>query len=247
MSVFRDVDGMLRDPSRKQQLVTPMFDLVAPHYDAFTRRFSFGLDARWKRALVRRVADAAPRGARVVDVACGTGDLAFALASARRDLAITALDASSRMLALALERRKALGLPNVQLVRGDLGRLPLADASVDVVTGGYAIRNAPSWPVAIAELGRVVRPGGWLGTLDFFRPEAALWRVLYLGYLSAAGRIVGWWWHREPMAYGYIARSIRHFTTATGFSAALEGAGFRVLRTDRRLRGGIALHTAVRR
>ena len=238
---------MLRDPSRKQQLVTPMFDLVAPRYDAFTRAFSFGMDARWKRALVARVAAAAPRGARVVDVACGTGDLAFALAAARPDLAITGVDASPGMLALATARRDARRLPNVQLIEGDLARLALPDASVDVVTGGYAVRNAPSWPAAIEELARVLRPGGLLCALDFFRPDPALWRALYLGYLSAAGRIVGWWWHREPMAYGYIARSILHFTSATGFSHALEAAGFRVERVDRRLLGGIALHEAVRR
>lgn len=241
------MDALLRDPSRKQQLVTPMFDLVAPRYDAFTRRFSFGMDARWKRTLVARVAEAAPRGGRLVDVACGTGDLAFAVAAARPDLAIAGVDASPRMLALAAARRDALGLPNVQLIAGDLARLALPDASVDVVTGGYAVRNAPSWRAAIEELARVLRPGGLLGTLDFFRPDAALWRALYTGYLSAAGRIVGWWWHREPMAYGYIARSIHHFTSAAGFSRALEAAGFHVQRMDRRLLGGIALHTAVRR
>lgn len=243
----RDVDAMLRDPSRKQALVTPMFDLVAPRYDAFTRRFSFGMDARWKHALVARAVAAAPPGARVLDVACGTGDLAFALARARPDLAVTGVDASSRMLALAAARRDAARLPNVHLVAGDLARLALSDASVDVVTGGYAIRNAPSWRGAIGELARVLRPGGVLCTLDFFRPEAAPWRALYLGYLSAAGRLVGWWWHREPMAYGYIARSIRHFTSARAFAEALEAAGFGVRHVDRRLLGGIALHTAVRR
>lgn len=243
----RDVEAMLRDPSRKQQLVTPMFDLVAPRYDAFTRRFSFGMDARWKRALVALVAAEAPRGARLVDVACGTGDLAFALAAGRPDLVVTGVDASPRMLALAAARRDALRLPNVELVEGDLARLAFPDASLDVITGGYAIRNAPSWPAAVAEARRVLRPGGLLCTLDFFRPESPLWRALYLGYLSAAGRVVGWWWHREPMAYGYIARSILHFTSATGFSRALKDAGFEVRRVDRRLLGGIALHIAVRR
>ena len=242
-----DVDAMLRDPTRKQQLVTPMFDLVAPRYDVFTRRFSFGMDARWKGDLVARVATEAPRGARLVDVACGTGDLAFALAAARPDLAITGVDASSRMLALASARREALGLPNVHLVEGDLARLALPDASVDVVTGGYAVRNAPSWTGAIGELARVLRPGGLLCTLDFFLPGPAVWRALFLGYLAAAGRVVGWWWHREPMAYGYIASSIRHFTTAADFSRALETDGLDVRRVDRRLLGGIALHTAVRR
>jgi demethylmenaquinone methyltransferase/2-methoxy-6-polyprenyl-1,4-benzoquinol methylase len=246
-SPFRDVDAMLRDPGRKQQLVTPMFDLVATRYDDFTRLFSLGMDARWKRALVRRVAESAPVGGRVLDVACGTGDIAFALAAARPDLAVTAIDASGQMLSLARARRHALRVPNVELVAGDLARLALGDGGADVVTGGYAIRNAPSWRAALSELGRVLRPGGTLHTLDFFQPVFPPWRLAYLTYLALAGRMVGWWWHREPMAYGYIARSIAHFTSANGFARALERAGFRVTHVDRRLGGGIALHTAVRR
>jgi demethylmenaquinone methyltransferase/2-methoxy-6-polyprenyl-1,4-benzoquinol methylase len=243
----RDVDALLRDPERKQQLVTPMFDLVAPRYDEFTRRFSLGMDAHWKRALVARVVEAAPRGGRVVDVASGTGDIAFALAAARPDLTISGVDASVRMLALARARRTAVRAPNVEFAAGDLGRLPLGDASVDVVTGGYAIRNAPSWRGAVSELARVLKPGGLLQTLDFFQPAFPPWRAVYLGYLGVAGRAVGWWWHREPMAYGYIARSIAHFTSAGAFARTLEASGFDVTCMDRRLGGGIALHTAVRR
>jgi demethylmenaquinone methyltransferase/2-methoxy-6-polyprenyl-1,4-benzoquinol methylase len=242
-----DVEAMLRDPSRKQQLVTPMFDLVAPRYDDFTRLFSLGMDARWKRLLVRRVAASAPEGGRVLDVACGTGDIAFALAAVRPDLAITAIDASERMLSLARARRHALRAVNVELADGDLARLALADGAADVVTGGYAVRNAPSWRAALSELARVLRPGGTLHTLDFFQPAFPPWRAAYLAYLALAGRIVGWWWHREPMAYGYIARSIAHFTSANGFARALESAGFRVTHADHRLGGGIGLHTAVRR
>lgn len=238
---------MLRDPARKPSLVTPMFDLVAPRYDQFTRRFSFGMDRRWKQRLVRRVILDAPRNGRVIDVACGTGDLAFAVAAARTDLCVTGVDASSEMLRRAEERRQRLGAHNVNLVAGDLGRLGLPDASADVVTAGYAIRNAPSWEGAVGELARVLRPDGRLYTLDFFLPEHRLWRGLYLWYLGVAGRLVGWWWHREPMAYGYIERSIVHFTTVTGFTAVLQRNGLEVTSVQRFLGGGIAIHEAKRK
>lgn len=239
------MDAMLRDPSRKQALVTPMFDLVAPRYDAFTRRFSLGMDARWKASVVRRAIAAAPRGARVLDVACGTGDITLAIARGRPDVTVIGLDASGAMLRLAEARRVRLAVPNVQLTGGDLGCLGLPNDSVDLITGGYAIRNAPSWEAAIHELARVLRPGGHLCTLDFFRPANPLWRSLFLSYLSAAGRVVGWWWHRAPMAYGYIARSIVYFTTIAGFNRALEAAGFRVVAVESHLGGGIAVHQAV--
>ncbi len=130
---------------------------------------------------------------------------------------------------------------------GDLTRLPLADASVDVVLAGYALRNVPRYEDGLAELHRVLRPGGLLLTLDFYRPSFAPWRTLFLGYLQLSGSVVGWWWHRAPVIYAYIAHSIRHFVTAGDFDAALTRAGFeRSARRDHLL-GGIALHASIRR
>ena len=109
------------------------------------------------------------------------------------------------------------------------------------------LENTPDWRASIVELSRVIRPGGHLLTLDFFLPESRVWRSAFLGWLAVAGRTVGWLWHREPVVYGYIAASIRHFTTADGFAASLREHGFDVHRTHRWLAGGIALHHAVRR
>lgn len=235
----------LRDPSLRQEWVTPMFDLIAPRYDDFTRAFSFGMDRRWKAALVDRAVSAVRQDALAIDVATGTGDLAFALGRARGDVAVVGLDVSARMLALAGSRGRLEG--TVSLAGGDLSRLPLRTSSVDAVTAGYALRNTPDWRGSVQELARVLRPGGHLLTLDFYLPAGTAWRAAFLGWLAAAGRLVGWWWHREPLAYGYIARSIELFTTAAGFSAELDAAGFAVLAVERRLGGGIAIHHARRR
>ena len=242
-----NLERHLRDPALRQSFVTRMFDLIAPRYDRFTRVFSFGMDQRWKAGLVRAAADHIVRDGIVCDVATGTGDVAFALSAARPDLTIAATDVSSEMLALALMRRNHASPSMVSVAAGDIGALPFPPESLDAVTASYALRNTPDWRASIAELSRVIRPGGHLFTLDFFLPESRAWRAAFLGWLSIAGRAVGWLWHREPVAYGYIAASIRHFTTAGGFAASLRDHGFDVRATDRRLGGGIALHHAVRR
>jgi demethylmenaquinone methyltransferase/2-methoxy-6-polyprenyl-1,4-benzoquinol methylase len=240
-----DVEGHLNDPSRKQAFVTPMFDIIAPRYDAFTRSFSFGMDAGWKRELVDRAAAAPPPRGAVLDVACGTGDLAAAIAARRPDVRVTGVDASPRMIDHAAGRADA-ALPNVAFEVGDIMRLAAATASVDLVTAGYALRNVPDWRAGVAELARVLRPGGKLCTLDFYRPESALWRAAFLGYLRVAGDLYGLLWHGEPVVYGYIARSIAHFTSWQEFSRELERAGFRDVETRTHLLGGVVMHTAVR-
>jgi demethylmenaquinone methyltransferase/2-methoxy-6-polyprenyl-1,4-benzoquinol methylase len=248
-STLRDLDleQHLGDPSLRQSYVTPMFDLIAPRYDRFTRVFSFGMDRHWKASLVSAAQANIAREGIVCDAATGTGDLALALAASRPDLRIAAADVSLPMLTLAERRRNRTRSINVSISGGDLATLPFANASLDAVSAGYALRDTPDWRASSLDLARVIRPGGQLFTLDFFLPDSVAWRTALLGWLSAAGRAVGWWWHREPMAYGYIAASIRHFISADGFSAVLDQSGFQVRAVDRRLGGGIALHHAVRR
>ncbi|MGH9662727.1 MAG: class I SAM-dependent methyltransferase [Bryobacteraceae bacterium] len=242
-----DLDRHLADPALRQLYVTPMFDLIAPRYDEFTRLFSFGMDRGWKATLLARAEIAIVRGGVVADVATGTGDLAYGLARLRPDLRIVGLDVSGRMLALARRRGPEDAATGVSVSGGDLSALPLPASTLDAVTAGYALRNTPDWRASVEELARVIRPGGHLLTLDFYRPVSGLWRRVFLGWLSVAGGAVGWWWHREPMAYGYIARSIEQFTTAPGFERALEASGFRLAATHLHLGGGIALHHAIRR
>jgi demethylmenaquinone methyltransferase/2-methoxy-6-polyprenyl-1,4-benzoquinol methylase len=247
-----DVDAHLGDPALKQRFVTPMFDIVAPRYDRFTRLFSFGMDRGWKEELLAAaVADTPAMGAVVLDLACGTGDLAFAAAARLPGARVAGVDASPAMIDAAKARRRAQagGAAGTVAFRvGDMTRLDgVADASVDLVTAGYGFRNVPDFRAALAECARVLKPGGRLLTLDFYRPESAPWRALFLAYLRVAGDVVGWLWHREPVVYGYIARSIDHFVSWREFAAALEQSGFVVERVRRHLLGGIAMHAARRR
>ncbi len=242
-----DLEAHLSDPARKQAFVTPMFEHIAPRYDDFTRLFSFGMDARWKGELMRWFDDVAPAHGQVLDVACGTGDLALAAARARPESQVVGVDAASSMIDLARRRVAPDDAERVRFLTGDLTKLDVADASVDVVLAGYALRNVPAYADALTELHRVMRPGGALLTLDFHRPPTALWRELFLGYLQLSGGMVGWWWHRAPVMYSYIAHSIRHFVTPHEFHRVQQGVGFEVTRQQTYLWGGIALTQAIKR
>jgi ubiquinone/menaquinone biosynthesis methyltransferase len=232
----------LSDPALKQQFVTPMFDIIASRYDEFTRLFSFGLDRHWKSQLLSELESHVGPNTRALDLACGTGDLTFALAA--KGAQVTGVDASPRMIEAATQRSRGPLSPS--FVVGDMTALDVSDASIDIVTAGYALRNVPDVRRGLREIARVVRRGGRLLTLDFYRPTNVVWRQVFLTYLSAAGNTVGWLWHREPVVYGYIARSVDHFVSIQEFSAALAEAGFAVERVYSHLHGGIAVHHALR-
>lgn len=242
-----DVEAHLRDPALKQRFVTPMFDIIAPRYDRFTRLFSFGMDRRWKNGMLDEIRSFAGPDSVALDIACGTGDLALALSRLASGGHVTGVDASERMVGEARRRAAAQGDRRVRFEVGDMMRLTAPDASVDLVTAGYAFRNVPDPAAALREVARVLRPGGRLLTLDFYRPESALWRQLLVRYLWASGNLVGWLWHREPVVYGYIARSVEHWMSWQAFGRALESAGLDVERVDRMLLGGVAIHRALRR
>jgi demethylmenaquinone methyltransferase / 2-methoxy-6-polyprenyl-1,4-benzoquinol methylase len=242
----QDLDAAMANSATWQGVVTPMFDVIAPRYDAFTRLFSFGMDRTWKADLVRAVLQRNPRATRALDVACGTGDIGYALVDAMPQLRVTGVDPSEEMLAIARTRVTPANRAHIAFELGEFAALPAATGSIDVVTAGYGFRNVPDLEDALRECARVITPGGTLASLDFFVPRNALWRALFLWYLRVSGNLVGWWWHRTPAIYGYIARSIAAFVTAEEFSALLQRHGFRMVETRRMLLGGIALHIAVR-
>jgi demethylmenaquinone methyltransferase/2-methoxy-6-polyprenyl-1,4-benzoquinol methylase len=235
------------DPALKQQFVTPMFDVIAPRYDRFTRVFSFGMDRRWKAELTGWIRGCVGTHSRVLDLACGTGDLAFAAAARSLHGAVIGIDASSKMIELA--RTRALSEAprnNILFEVGDMSSLDVESASIDAVTSGYGLRNVPDPEQAVREIARVLKPGGVLATLDFYRPESWWWRPVFLAYLKAAGNLVGWLWHREPVVYGYIAPSIDHFMSWRSYAAMLDRNGLRVEAVRTKLLGGVALHLARR-
>lgn len=229
--------GAFVTPAAKRRYVGRLFATIAGRYDLITRLLSFGRDQHWKARLIETVG--LQQGAQVLDLACGTGDLAFrAAADGAR---VVGLDLTAPMIDLA--RRKS-GARRIGWLVGDMGALPVATEAFDVVTTGYGLRNVPDLPQALAEIHRVLRPGGQLASLDFDRPESRPLRAVYLAYLTLVGSALGWVLHREPDTYRYIPASIRRYPGARGVVGMLEAAGFRDVAHIRLLGGLMAIHVA---
>ena len=232
----------LSTPDGKRRYVRRLFATIAPRYDFITVALSYGQDRRWKRRLIG-LARLTPDD-RVLDVACGTGDLVFAAASRARQG--VGLDVTHVMLQLS--RGKAVSARHsVAFVTGDMLALPFADGRFTVVTTGYGLRNVPDLPQALAEIRRVLQPGGRLLSLDFNRPANLLVRSVYLTYLTIVGSTLGLVLHRDPDTYRYIPESIRNYPGAKGVAALLEQSGFADVRVIPLLGGLMAIHTARRR
>lgn len=234
------LDDAFSSPQAKRHYVRRLFSTIADRYDLITVLLSFGLDRRWKGRAVSLAASAPGRCA--LDLACGTGDLAFALAA--RGASVVGLDVTHRMLQLAATKRG--GAPGPAFVTADMSALPFPDAHFDIVTTGYGLRNVPDLGVAISEIQRVLRPGGTLVSLDFNRPENAAVRGVYLAYLSAVGGAVGWALHRDPDTYRYIPASIRRYPGAVHVAGLLKAAGFADAGWIPVLGGLMAIHVARR-
>jgi demethylmenaquinone methyltransferase/2-methoxy-6-polyprenyl-1,4-benzoquinol methylase len=226
-----------RTPEHKHAYVRRLFATIADRYDLITVLLSYGQDRRWKHRLATLVPD--PAGARALDLACGTGDIAYELAA--RGARVTALDITPRMLALA-RRRPESSTRRVGLVAGDMMALPFADGCFDVISTGYGLRNVPILQEAVHEIARVLRPGGLMLSLDFNRPRHALVRTVYLWYLSITGAALGWILHRDPDTYRYIPESIRHYPGAEAVCEIARAAGLSSCTYIPVLGGLLAIH-----
>jgi demethylmenaquinone methyltransferase/2-methoxy-6-polyprenyl-1,4-benzoquinol methylase len=211
-----------------------MFDRIAPVYDAMNRAMTLGLDRKWRRLTAEAVVTP---GALVLDACCGTGDLA--LADARAGGRVTGVDFSGEMLARA--ERKA---PEFDWVQADAAALPFPDASFDVVTVGFGIRNLADLEGGLRELARVLVPGGKLGCLEITRPRGVLrpfFRLWFDGLVPVAGKVLP-----GGAAYSYLPASVRRFPGPEDLARAIEEAGFGGV--GWRLLGGgiVALHVGRR-
>ena len=227
-------------PDGKRRFVRAIFSTIADRYDFITVVLSYGQDRRWKRRLIDL---AAPRpDARALDLATGTGDIAFALAA--RGAGVIGLDITFRMIELARHKRGAGRAPSFLV--GDMLALPFPSGSFDVVTTGYGLRNVPNLAAAIDEIERVLAPGGQLLSLDFNRPANRVVRSAYLAYLTVVGATLGWVLHRDADTYRYIPASIRQYPGAEAVAQMFEARGFTGVRCYPVLGGLMTIHHATR-
>jgi ubiquinone/menaquinone biosynthesis methyltransferase len=240
------LDSAFETPQAKRRYVRTLFATIADRYDLITALLSYGQDSRWKAKLVS-IADVRA-GERALDLASGTGDIAFAVAA--RGAKTVGLDITHRMMQLAQAKtrqepaRRNLG--GGAFITGDMTSLPFRSSSFDLVTTGYGLRNVPDLTAAIDEIARVLRPGGRLLSLDFNRPENPLVRAVYLAYLTIVGSSLGWVLHRDPDTYRYIPASIRRYPGARGVADRLAAGGFDHVTVIPLLFGLMSLHLAQR-
>ena len=225
--------------------VNSMFARIARRYDVANRLLSGGVDLWWRRRLVAAVSRHAPRD--VLDLATGSGDVAFALSRGLSPEArITGMDFCQPMLDEAgLKQRTGGRGANIVFRQGDGMALPLAEASFDAVTISFGLRNMADRLQALREMHRVLRPGGRLYVLEFSQPHR-WFRPLYFFYLKRilpvfAGLVTG-----DRSAYDYLNASIESYPGHQAMSAEIRQAGFDAVSATRMTFGIVALHAAVK-
>ena len=213
------------DQTKKEE-VREMFDNIAPKYDLLNHTLSMSIDRVWRRRVVGEVRRAKP--GRILDVATGTGDLAIAMARRIRDVQVLGVDLSEQMLAVARRNIEARGLDGrIVLDRGDAERLAVADASVDVATVAFGVRNFGDLGAGLRELARTIKPGGKVVILEFSRPRNRVFRALYEFYSYKILPRIGGLVSRDKRAYEYLPASVGEFPAPEEFMAMMARAGFR--------------------
>lgn len=232
-------------PDKTPSRIAGMFDAIAPRYDLLNHLLSAGLDKRWRE----RAVDALdlPSGARVLDLCTGTADLALAAARRGRGVRVLGVDFSSQMLRLGLRKVRAQRFgPAIRLVRGDAAAIPAGTGSCDAATIAFGIRNVAEPTAALAELARVLRPGGRLAILEFGQPSIPGLRSLYSAYfrfvLPAIGRLIS----KHQSAYSYLPASVGAFPPPREFAAVIASQGFVEVTAVPLTLGVVYLYTARR-
>jgi demethylmenaquinone methyltransferase/2-methoxy-6-polyprenyl-1,4-benzoquinol methylase len=222
-----------------------MFDAIAPRYDFLNHFLSAGLDRRWRDRAIEALS--LPPGARVVDLCTGTGDLAIAATRLIAPVVVVGIDFSSEMLRLGRAKLEKQQLRHaVHLVRADATRIPLGAGSCDAVTIGFGIRNVAEPEKALAEIARILRPGGRLAILEFGEPRIPGIRTLYSWYFRYLLPLVGRTVSRHRSAYSYLPASVGHFPPPAEFSRLIGAAGFSQVQAVPLTFGIVYLYTAMR-
>lgn len=232
------------DPSRKARLVNEVFDSVAQSYDTMNDLMSGGLHRIWKNKFVRLMR---PRPDKtLLDVAGGTGDIAFRYRAAAGETAkVTVCDLSKEMLKVGKNRAIDLGyINNIKWIEGNAEKLPFQDSSFDLYSISFGIRNVPHIDDALHEAWRVLKPGGRFFCLEFSHLKNEFFRKLYDEYsfriIPKIGSVVA----KDSESYQYLVESIRQFPNQENFAKRIKSAGFDTLRVID-LAGGIAaIHIA---
>lgn len=226
----------LKTPETKRCFNEKMFCEIAPEYDSMTRVLSLWRDRSWKEELVAALPSVQVPSC--LDLACGTGDIAFLLAQRYTDASILGIDITDAMLDRARNRNR---FSHVLFVKQGMERLDFPEESFDIITGGYALRNAPDLESTVAKIRRILKTNGVCAFVDFSKPPGKLaWRAEYR-LLKAWTGFWGLLLHRNPVVYGYIAESLSLFPDRRQLRELLAVNGLTVVTSRLRFLGIIEL------
>lgn len=224
-------------PEEKPRYVREMFARISRRYDLMNRIMTLGQDQRWRRMVVALCA--LPPGGRLLDVATGTGDIAFIARRLRPDVEVVGVDFTWEMMAVG--RTKA-GSPEVRFVQGDALALPFADNSFDAACSGFMMRNVVDIAQAFAEQRRVVRPGGRVVCLEITHPRFGPWRRLFHLYFFHVVPFIGGLVSGHRDAYTYLPHSTLPFPDADSLADIMRRVGLRNVRYRRLMLDTVAIH-----
>jgi demethylmenaquinone methyltransferase/2-methoxy-6-polyprenyl-1,4-benzoquinol methylase len=215
--------------------VREMFSAIAKRYDLLNHLLSGNVDKRWRRIVATRVREKlSSSGARVLDVACGTGDLSLTLFEST-GARVVGTDFCRPMLQIAAAKLAR----EIPLIEGDALNLPFREASFEAVTIAFGLRNLASVENGLAELRRVLKPGGWVAVLEFSRPANAMLRPVFGLYFTRVLPLMGGLISGSPRAYSYLPASVQKFPDQQQLSLLMQRAGFDQVQFEN-LTGGIA-------
>ena len=238
------------DASKK---VREMFTQIAPRYDLLNHLLSLQLDRLWRARTAKRLQPILSRpDALVLDLCCGTGDLAFALGRAGK-ARIVGADFAHTMLVRARDKRgmlhastnQNLALP-MPFFEADALRLPFASSSFDLVTSAFGFRNLANYEAGLREIQRVLKPGGTIAILEFTEPPEGLWGDFYRWYFCSVLPRIGGLISGERSAYSYLPKSVARFFRPLELAALMTTVGYQSVDYRVWTLGTVALHTGVR-
>jgi demethylmenaquinone methyltransferase / 2-methoxy-6-polyprenyl-1,4-benzoquinol methylase len=233
-----------QDASRQ---VREMFTRIAPRYDLLNHLLSAQMDRLWRARTAREVKSILERpNALVLDLCCGTGDLAFAI-QRKGKARIVGADFSHPMLVRAREKSAALnGRAPVPFLEADALRLPFSNNSFDLLTTAFGFRNLANYEDGLTEFFRVLKPGATLAILEFADPAPGFWGDAYRFYTQTVLPKIGGWISGDSEAYSYLPKSVGRFFRPDDLAALLQRVGYEQVRYHLMTLGSVALHLAVR-
>jgi demethylmenaquinone methyltransferase/2-methoxy-6-polyprenyl-1,4-benzoquinol methylase len=225
---FQRSENYLTVPHEKRLYNRWLFGIVAKRYNIVTWVLSFCRDSSWKKWLVQNIPLSDP--SMIVDIASGNGDIALRLRRKHPSVAIIASDINREMVDPV---RRHIAISRVPFVVQDMSLLGFKSGCADIITGGYALRNAPDLETTLAEIRRVLKSGGTAAFLDFSKPSARTAATIEYFLLKFWGSFWGLIFHARPQIYGYIAESLRVFPDRTTLHSLLSKHHLAVLRSKR--------------